>query len=78
MVVHIRNSETDRSARELASSRSVGLTEAIDVALREALKREEEKVPPRERLRGIAKSLAQYPDTGLKADKAFMDEMSGE
>ena len=31
-----------------------------------------------ERLEEIAMQLAQHPETGLKADKAFFDEISGD
>lgn len=77
MAFHIRNPETDRLARELARLKGIGLTEAVDAALREALKREEEKVPLREQVRDIVEEVASYADTGIKTDKAFFDDLSG-
>lgn len=32
----------------------------------------------RERIRGLQAEVARYPETGLKADKAFFDELSGD
>lgn len=78
MPFHIRDQETDALVRELARKRKTSLTEAVKVAVRHELRREEDEIPLRDRLRRIAESLAQYPDTGQLIDKAFFDELSGE
>ena len=75
MPFHIRDPETDRLARELARSTGMGLTEAVRTALRRELQR---TVPLRQRLRSIQAEFAALPDSGLKADKAFYDALSGE
>lgn len=70
-----RDPETERLAREPARSAGMGLTEAVRTALRHELQR---AVPLRERVRPIQADFAALPDTGLTADKAFHDALSGE
>ena len=78
MAFHVRDEETDTLVRELARREGVGLTEAVKLAVRERLRSGEKQVPLRDRLKKIADEIAKYPDTGLKADKAFFDELSGD
>jgi antitoxin VapB len=42
------------------------------------LQREQATKPMLERIREIQADLARHPCTGLKADKAFFDELSGD
>lgn len=74
MALHIRDEETDELVRRLAEIRGVGLTEAV----RDAVKGELDRIPLWEKLRPMREWYASLPDTGLKADKAFFDELSGE
>ena len=74
MALHIRDTETDRLVRSLAEIKKLGLTEAVKLAVENELKR----IPLRERIRPIQDRIAAMGDTGLKADKAFFDELSGE
>ncbi len=78
MPFHVRNPKTDRLVRQLARKKKIGITEAIEVAVTNELKRDNEKLPLRIRLKKITDEIAKYPDTGEKADKAFFDELSGE
>jgi antitoxin VapB len=78
MPFHIRDPETDILVRQLAHKRGLGLTEAVKLAVSAELKREAEKVPLRERIRPLQAEVAAWPRTGLKADKAFFDELSGD
>jgi antitoxin VapB len=78
MAFHIRDGETDALVRQLAREEGVGLTEAVKLAVSARLKSREAAVPVRDRVRRIQEEIARYPATGLKADKAFFDEMSGE
>jgi antitoxin VapB len=78
MAFHVRDGETDALVRELARREGVGLTEAVKLAVREKLQSGEKQVPLRERLKKIADEIAKYPDTGLKVDKEFFDELSGD
>lgn len=77
MAFHVRDPETDRLVRELAQKKGVGLTEAIREAVAAELKRQDEKLPLRERLRAIAEPIARLPDHGPPLDKAFFDDLSG-
>lgn len=78
MAFHVRDPETDALVRQLAAREGVGLTEAVKRAVAAKLKAREEHTPLRERVRKIQAEIARYPATGLKADKAFFDDMSGE
>jgi antitoxin VapB len=78
MPFHIRDAEADELVRELARRRQIGLTEAVKLAVRNELRREDEAVPLRERLRPLQDRIAARPPTGLEADKAFFDELSGD
>ncbi|MET3614969.1 antitoxin VapB [Rhizobium aquaticum] len=48
MVLNIRNQEADRLARELAEMEQTGLTEAVVVALKEAIERRARAQSPRD------------------------------
>jgi antitoxin VapB len=78
MRFHIRDPETDSLVRELAGKRSIGLTEAVKLAVSAELKRAESMTPVRERVRQIQRDIAELPRTGLTADKAFFDDLSGD
>jgi len=78
MAFHVRDPETDALVRRLARQKGVGLTEAIKVAVREKIERDKKAKPMLERIRVIQDEVASWPDTGLKADKAFFDELSGD
>jgi len=76
MPLSIRDELTDRLVRKLAKRKGLGLTEAVRLAVENELRREEEAVPLRERLRPLQHRIAARPATGLEADKAFYDELS--
>lgn len=78
MAFHIRDAETDRLARRLSELKGVGLTEAVRAALRSEVEREEQRLPLIERIRDLQDIVASAGPTGLKADKAWFDEMWGE
>lgn len=77
MSIYIKDPTTDENVRKLAALRGQTLTEAINCAVENELRKERRKDLPA-RLNALAERLAQYPDTGLKADKAFYNEMSGD
>ena len=76
MAFHVRDPETDTLVRRLARQEGVGLTEAVKRAVQAKLD-DASHVPLREKLKRIADEIAKYPDTGLRADKSFFDELSG-
>lgn len=78
MAFHIRDPETDRMARELAAIQGKGITGAVKSALETKLHEEQRRVPLMERIKDITDEIAAAPKTGLKADKAWFDEMWGQ
>lgn len=78
MAFHVRDKATDALVRQLARKRGVGLTEAIRLAVDSELKRAEAATPFMQLVRELQEEVTARPDTGLKADKAFFDELSGD
>jgi antitoxin VapB len=78
MPLNIRSDEVNRLAEELAARKRLNKTEAVKLALENELRRLDAAVPLRERLRPLQARVLARPDTGLEADKAFYDELSGE
>lgn len=78
MAFHVRDRETDTLVRELARKRGVGLTEAVRLAVRHELERDVAAVPLYERIAALQEKVLRRPPTGLAADKAFFDELSGD
>ena len=84
MAFHIRDPETDRIVRDLAAKTGATLTDAVREAAAEKLARVErtqdrdDKRPLREQIRDIQERVAARGRTGLKADKAFFDRLSGD
>jgi antitoxin VapB len=78
MAFHIRDPEADRAVRELAARKGVSLTDAVKQAVQNELRQMDQNVPFLERIRDLQQRVAAYPKTGLKADKAFYDELSGD
>jgi antitoxin VapB len=76
MAFHIRDPETDALVRALAQKRKIGLTEAVRLAVDAELKRETYATPVADRINAIRREVREWPRTGLKADKAFFDELS--
>ena len=84
MSIYIKDPATDKAVRELARLRCVSLTEAIREAVEKALSQEAEiqtldnKDFRMAEIRRLQAEVAKWPKTGLKADKAFYDWLSGE
>jgi antitoxin VapB len=70
MAVSIKNAETERLARELAKKTGVSITQAITIALREQLAREEgRRTAPRigDELLAIGRRCAALPDLDTRS-----------
>jgi len=79
MAFHVRDKATDTLVRKLADQRGVGLTEAVRLAVSAELRRKDAGIDEKLRqMRELSHAVARRPKTGLKADKAFFDEMSGD
>lgn len=75
---HVRDPHTDTLVRELARRRGVGLTEAVKQAVGAELERARLEPTVMEKIRDLQDEIASWPASGLKADKAFFDWLSGE
>ena len=78
MAYNIKDPDTDRIIRELARLKGKPILDSIREACEHEIERERRKVPLWERLQPLLDQVAAAPDTGLKADKAFFDELSGD
>ena len=78
MPLNIRSEDVNRLAERLASKTNLTKTDAVRRALVNELRRLDEKLPLRERLRPIQHEIQSWPTTGLEADKAFFDDLSGD
>jgi len=77
MPLNIRDETVNQLAEKLAARRRTNKTEAVKTALVNELRRLDEATPLRERLRPLQNRVLRRPATGLEADKAFYDELSG-
>jgi len=78
MPLNIRNEDVNQLAEKLAKVKRTTKTEAVRLALEAELRRATQAVPLRERLRPLQQRIMARPSTGLEADKAFYDELSGD
>lgn len=80
MAFHVRDPETDALVRAFARSRGIGITEAIREAVQESAARDARRRGASlwERTADLRAKLETFPRTGLKADKQFFDELSGQ
>jgi antitoxin VapB len=77
MPLNIRDETVNRLAEKLAARRRTNKTGAVKTALVNELRRLDDATPLRERLRPLQNRVLRRPATGLEADKAFYDELSG-
>ena len=78
MPLNIRSEEVNQLAEKLAARTGINKTEAVKRALENELRRVEQAVPLRDRLRPLQDRVLARPATGHEADKAFYDALSGE
>ena len=76
--LNIRSEIVNQLAERLAARRQVSKTDAVRIALQNELRRLDEAVPLRDRVRPLQQRVLSPPATGLEADKTFYDELSGE
>ena len=78
MPLNIRSEAVNQLAEKLAARARMNKTEAVRIALENELRRLDQAMPLRERLRPLQDRVLSRPATGLEADKAFYDELSGD
>ena len=77
MPFHVRDPETDALVRELADKTKLGITEAVKLAAAEALaSRDQARAEKLAKMQAIVDEVSTWPRTGLKADKAFFDDLN--
>jgi len=78
MPLNIRSDEVNRLAETLAARTRLNKTEAVKRALENELRRMDGELSLKERIRPIQEHVRSWPATGLEADKAFFDDLSGD
>ena len=78
MPLNIRSEEVNQLADKLATGKHMNKTDVVRLALENKLRRLDQALPLRERLRPLQDRIMARPATGLAADKAFYDDLSGE
>jgi antitoxin VapB len=78
MPLFIRDDATAELVAKLAKRRGVTKQDAVRLAVQAELDRDVEAAPIGERLQAYWDSHPMPPATGLRADKAFFDDLSGD
>jgi antitoxin VapB len=78
MPLYIRDDATAALVAKLAKERGITKQDAVRLAVMAELERARDAKPLRERIRAWREANPFPPPTGLKADKAFFDDLSGE
>ena len=78
MPLYIKDDETAGLVAELAHLKGLTKQDAVRLAVRAELDRSAKTIPLRERLAALRAAYPLPPPTGLPADKAFFDDLSGE
>ncbi len=80
MTFYVKDPATDKAVRKLAKLKGKTLTETIREAVEFAFAEQtrEKKLTFLERIKPIQDRIAARGKTGLEADKAFYDELSGQ
>jgi antitoxin VapB len=83
MTIYLKDEATSKAVRKLAKLRGTTLTEAVRLAVQEALAKEDEsnrRLHIRKAIQDAQERLASLPKVGKgqPADKTFYDELSGD
>ena len=78
MAFSVKDEATDAAVRRLARFKKKSLTETIREAVENEYSRTKAEVPLVDRLSRLSERYRAYPLTGLEADKAFFDDLSGD
>ncbi len=78
MAFSVKSKAADAAVRRLAKLKNKTITETIYEAVENEYRRTQGEKPLVERLEALAKRYRTFPETGLPADKAFFDDLSGD
>jgi len=77
-ILQIRNRRVRELVTRVAALRQTSKTDAVRLALQHELERLEADMSLAERLKPLQARFAAKASTGLKADKAFYEDLSGD
>lgn len=78
MAFSVKDEATDNAVRRLAKLKNKSLTDTIREAVEHEYQRARGTVPLTERLERLSERYLAFPASGLQADKAFFDDLSGD
>ena len=78
MAFSVKSASADAAVRRLAKLKNKSLTDTIQEAVENEWRRLQANRPLKERLAAITERYRAFPATGLDADKAFFDDLSGD
>ena len=78
MAFSVRSRAADAAVRRLAKLKNKSLTDTIQEAVENEWRRVQASRPLAERLAAITERYKAFPRSGLEADKAFFDDLSGD
>jgi antitoxin VapB len=78
MAFSVKSKAADAAVRRLAKLKNKSLTQTIQEAVETELRRVQAERPLTDRLDAISERYRAFPSTGLRADKAFFDDLSGD
>lgn len=78
MTFYVKDPATDKAVRRLAKLKGKTLTETIREAVEKEYQNNKKKRSLRENLDELTARFSKLPKSGLEADKAFYDELSGD
>ena len=78
MPLNIRDEAVAQLAKRLAARMRVTKSNAVRMALENELRRLDEAIPLRDRLRPVQERILARSPTGLEADKAFYDALGSD
>jgi antitoxin VapB len=78
MAFSVKDEATDNAVRRLAKLKSKSLTDTIREAVEHEYQRARGEVPLTERLERLSERYRAFPVSGVQADKAFFDDLSGD
>jgi antitoxin VapB len=78
MTFYVKDPATDKAVRRLAKLKGKTLTETIRDAVEKEYRSSKETKSVAEKLDELAEKFSVLPRSGLQADKAFFDDLSGD
>jgi len=78
MAFSVKSKAADAAVRRLAKLKNKSLTDTIQEAVENEWRRAQAQAPLVDRLAAIAERYRAFPPSGLAADKAFFDDLSGD